>query len=208
MTGLMLCLAGGWMTEVNAQTKSERKEVAKLAKKEAKRLTKEGWKLLGSGGLEDALEQHLLMLKSKKYKEYSGIAGNCADVSDAVALCEAEAIRGYATVTSSEMEGFLEKEGKGVPEATVQRLHRAYTMAFETAMYGQMEPSYTVYRQLDGGLYEAQTFFLGERDAAFQAKVAALERACRLAKVEKAFEKQMKDELEKQEEEEREAEEE
>lgn len=64
-----------------AQSKQEIKEAGKIAKTQAKQLSKEGWKLLESGTLESVLKAHALKKKSGDVEEIVGTANRMRSIN-------------------------------------------------------------------------------------------------------------------------------
>jgi hypothetical protein len=174
--GLIIAFSGAI-----AQPGNSDKVLWKQAKKKAKELTREGWKLDGSKTLDVCLYDHYKKLQDSDNQELiSNVVGktNIKTLNQAQRWAIVNAATRYATEARMTVVGKVTSEigagleGVGSPED----FYAAYESRVATELQGQLKPSISLYRTKDGRL-EYKIFYLVNEDSASKARMRAMERA-------------------------------
>lgn len=174
--GLIIAFSGAI-----AQPSNSDKALWKQAKKKAKELTKEGWKLDGSKTLDVCLYDHYKKLQDSDNQELiSNVVGmtNIKTLNQAQRWAIVNATTRYATEARMTVVGKVTSEigagleGVGSPED----FYAAYESRVATELQGQLKPSISLYRT-KGGRLEYKIFYLVNEDSASKARMRAMERA-------------------------------
>ncbi len=166
-----------------AQNKILQKAIKKEYKMKKKEYKKEGWKLFGSSrSLDVALLTHYDKLEKLGENGYE-IVGICSKFkSDNVGHQAAinNACNTYARNAGSHVKGRvvsdMASDGDDV-SSEFDHFYATYESLVEREIRGEMQESYAIYRELDGGEKEMQVFFIINEDAAAKARVRAYENA-------------------------------
>ena len=174
--GLIIAFSGAIAKPGNSD-----KVLWKQAKKKAKELTREGWKLDGSKTLDVCLYDHYKKLQDSDNQELiSNVVGktNIKTLNQAQRWAIVNAATRYATEARMTVVGKVTSEigagleGVGSPED----FYAAYESRVATELQGQLKPSISLYRTKDGRL-EYKIFYLVNEDSASKARMRAMERA-------------------------------
>ena len=179
---LLLAFILGLSTSMSyAQTKSQKKEAAKVAKSEAKKLTKAGWELVGIGSLESAIEDAYLKTMTG-YTEYSAAVSGFSTQSAAIRQARNQVREAYAQETATELQSIIGDQTLGIPAAVVEQLKSSVTSHSKASIYGQLKEAYTISRKV-GNEYEVRSFYLLSDDDKFNAQLTALRQSIAITKL-------------------------
>lgn len=174
--GLIIAFSGAI-----AQPGNSDKVLWKQAKKKAKELTKEGWKLDGSKALDVCLYDHYKKLQDLDNQELiSNVVGktNVKTLNQAQRWAIVNAATRYATEARMTVVGKVTSEiGAGLEEVgSLDDFYAAYESRVSTELQGQLKPSISLYRTKNGRP-EYKIFYLVNEDSASKARMRAMERA-------------------------------
>lgn len=157
-------------------TKKQEKAISKMAKDHAKQLEKDGYSIMDSLSLRNALEKHLTLLEEGA-TEQIGI-GHSNSVNDGRKNCLTYAIAGYA---SKEQLQFNDRSVKDVygneicfaNDLDFARFYAEYERFLQKEVQGVLIESFTVSRQLPDGSYDFIMYFtVDEAKAKFRQQKA------------------------------------
>ena len=168
---------------VNAQSKELSKLYKKEVKKKIKDFDKEGWKLFGSSrSLEVALMKHYQKLDDlgDNGAEIIGVASQFKSKNVGKQMATNNACNQYARNCGSHVKGRVVSDMKGDAinaDGEMDKFYAAYEAQVEKEIKGEMHESFSVIRDLGNNMFEMQTFFIIDQDAAAQARIRASENA-------------------------------
>ena len=168
-----------------AQPKTTDKALWKQAKKKAKELTKEGWKIDGSKTLEAVLFNHYKKLLDEQNQELvSNVVGqtNIKSLNQAQRWAIVNAATSYATQAKTVIMGRVAAEvGATIADVgSPDNFYAAYENLVKAEIEGELKPSVCLYREKkDGGQFDYKIFYIVNEDAASKARIRAMENAVR-----------------------------
>lgn len=175
---------------VNAQNKALEKAIVKEYKLKKKELSKGGWAIFGtSRSLDVALLKHYeKMNENENIREVVGVATafNSKNIGKQVAINNA--CNTYARQAGSHVKGRIVSDMANNAEdisAEFDHFYAAYESLVEKEIKGEMFESFSVIRQIGVDkktgkpVFEMQTFFLIDEEAASAARIRAFENAMR-----------------------------
>jgi len=160
-----------------AQTQKEIKQVEKDAKKEAKEKEKEGWKLLEPGSLETMAKAHLLKSEYGNMNVIVGTANKKKSINLGKTTARTNAINEYADEEKSIMKGKIKNNIVDLDENQAENLVAGFERRVVMEIEGQLQLSYTLYKQNKDDSYDVQTIYLVDKEAEAKAKKQAMESA-------------------------------
>jgi len=160
-----------------AQSKQEIKEAEKVAKSQAKQLTKDGWKLLESGTLEAVLKTHCLKKKTADVEEIVGTANKMRSINLGKTTARNNAMNEYAESAKSMIRGRITTDLRDIDENQVENLVSGYERLVLKEINGEVKSSYTLYRENKDGKYDVRGYFLVDLESASKARKRAMELA-------------------------------
>lgn len=168
---------------VDAQNKALEKALKKEYKAKMKEYKKEGWKIFGtSRSLNVALLTHYEKLTTLGENGYE-VVGICARYkSDNVGHQAAinNASNTYARNAGSSVKGRIVSDmasNGDNTDAEFDHFYAAYETLVEKEIKGELQESYSIYKQLGNGEKTMQTYFIVNEDAATRARLRAYENA-------------------------------
>lgn len=180
-----------------AQNKALEKQLKKEYKTKMKQYKKEGWKLFASTrSLEVALllhydklnkmgdDAHVVVGLAPRFKSKN--AGHQTAINNACVT--------YAQEAGSYVKGRVVSDlaTDGVdPSSEFDHFYAAYERLVEKEIKGEMQESYAIYRELDGGIYEMEVYFIVSESAATKARIRAYENAMRESEAAQKYAKQV-----------------
>lgn len=180
---LLLVMAVFTATVVSAQNnqldKKTLKTISSDAKKQAKKLTDEGWTLDGSGTLESALYRHMVKKETNGLQEMSPIGQNAVSINQGNSVAMFNAAREYSQEAGSKFKGVMAQSGMNVQAeednaAANENTSQQFTQLIENEIQGELVKSFGIYRKLANGKYEYQVFLLIDPKAAANARKRVL----------------------------------
>lgn len=184
MKKLLFILLGISLTILPAMAQNKQLEKARKKEQKAtmKRYNKEGWKLFGSPR---SMEVALLTYYDKMDKlgeSGSGIVGTSTAKSKNVLHMSAinSACTKYATQAGSTLKGRLIRDlNNDADDLSVEfdRFYASYEQLVEKEIKGELKEEFSIYRELPGGGFEMESYFIVNEDAASRARLRAMENA-------------------------------
>lgn len=175
--GLIIAISGAL-----AQPKTSDKDLWKQAKRTAKELTKEGWKIDDSKPLDVCLYEHNKKRRDSNDQQLiSNVIGqtNVKTLNQAQRWAIVNAATRYATEARMMVVGRVINEvGAGLEDVgSPDDFYSAYESRVATELQGELKPSISLYRENKEGKLEYKIFYLVNEDAASKARIRAMERA-------------------------------
>ena len=159
--------------------KNNEKSAWKYAKKEAKELTAQGWKVDGSQTMEEAFYKHKVKFQADNVDE---IIGNVQGAMATKTLNQAQqwgttnACISYAKQAGMFLRGRIASEiAAGVDAASLDNLYEGYEALVQKHIQGEIKRSFGIYRETKDGTIEYKSYYVVDEDAASQARMRAME---------------------------------
>ncbi len=167
---------------VVAQPKTSEKALWKQAKKQAKTMAKEGWKVDGSQPMENCLYNHLVKLSDPNYQEVvATVSGSTTvkTVNQGKQWARNMANQSYAKDASTVVKGRITGEsGAGIDGApSVDNFYEAYEALVYKAIQGELKMSFGIYRETEDGKIEYIGYYIVNEDEASKARIHAMQNA-------------------------------
>lgn len=192
---MALCLI---VPAMNAElSKNDRKKVESMAKKRAKELEKQGYVVMGSLPLQNALEKHYELTMFGNAEEQQG-NGRAKSKNNGRQMCLTSAMNEYATKQMSQIQGrsVTDQFGNEVntaDEAEFARFYAAFERLTQKEVQGELKESFTVYKQLPDGTYDFQMYMTLDPRRASNARLRAIEDAAVESGLAEIYAKQLSD---------------
>lgn len=169
---------------VIAQPKNYDKNLWKTAKKIAKGLTAEGWKITGSYLLEEAIYLHRQKIEENR-QENQELTGEVVGATNVKTLNQAQqwaannAALFYGKAAKSHLQGRATgKVAAGVEgDASLDNFLDTYERLVSVEIGGQLRKSYILYREKREGGIDCRIVYIVNEAEASQARLRAMERA-------------------------------
>lgn len=181
---LLAVLLASPMWNVSAQNLS--KAIKKEYKAKMKQLKKEKWELYGSSRtLEVTLSKYYESLDANpNVREIMGLAPRFKSKSVGHQTAINDACRTYAQQCGSTVKGRIDSDmasdGLDV-KSEFDHFYAAYERTVEKEIQGELQEKFSIIRQIDkekgDPIYEMQTYFLVDEEAASRARIRAYEQA-------------------------------
>lgn len=181
---LLAVLLAAPMWNVSAQNLS--KAIKKEYKAKMKQLKKEKWELYGSSRtLEVTLSKYYESLDANpNVREIMGLAPRFKSKSVGHQTAINDACRTYAQQCGSTVKGRIDSDmasdGLDV-KSEFDHFYAAYERTVEKEIQGELQEKFSIIRQIDkekgDPIYEMQTYFLVDEEAASRARIRAYEQA-------------------------------
>lgn len=166
----------------SAQPKSSDKSLWKSARKMAKTLTADGWKIDGSRSLEEMLYNHYQKLTDENNQELiANVIGNTAvkTMNQGQQWAQINAATTYAKQAKMMVVGRITNEtGAGIEGApSVDSFYEGYESQVVSEIKGEIKKSFSLYREKENGVIDYKAFYLVNEVSASQARIRAMEHA-------------------------------
>lgn len=176
LCGLLMC---GF---ISAQPNNSDKALWKSAKKKAKELVSEGWKVDGSRTLEDLLFRHYQKLSNEENQELIGnVVGNTSvkTLNQGQQWSATNASISYAKQARQMVAGKITAEdGAGVGQSpSVDNFYEGYESRVAKEISGELKKSFSLYREKKDGGIDYKAFYIVNEEAASNARIRAMELA-------------------------------
>lgn len=152
----------------------ERKEVMK-------RFKKEGWKPMNaSHSMEVLLLEHWAKADGENVREETGTATRSKSKALGEQMAQNQAYINYAQEAEQTVKGLVAAEMNGNDvdvDTELNNFYAAYKREVEKEIRGELQKSFTIFRENPDGTYEVQTFFVINEDQASKARMRAFENA-------------------------------
>ncbi len=167
---------------VVAQPKTSEKALWKQAKKQAKTMAKEGWKVDGSQPMENCLYNHLVKLSDPNYQEVvATVSGSTTvrTVNQGKQWARNMANQSYAKDASTVVKGrIMGESGAGIDGApSVDNFYEAYEALVYKSIQGELKMSFGVYRETKEGTIEYIGYYTVNEEEASKARIKAMQNA-------------------------------
>ncbi len=165
-----------------SQPKNNDKNSWKMAKKKAKELASDGWKIDGSRTLEEMMYLHYQKLRNEENQELiANVVGNTSvkTLNQAQQWAAINAATSYAKQAKLEVLGHINNEvGAGIEGApSVDNFYEGYESKVATEINGQLKKSIALYREKPRGGIDYKIFYLVNEEDASKARLRAMELA-------------------------------
>lgn len=165
----------------SAQPKSTDKSRWKSAKKLAKELVADGWKVDGSRPLEEMIFLHYQKLADENNQELIGnVIGNTSvkTLNQGSQWAATNASISYAKQAGQMVRGRIAAEvGAGVENSpSVDSFYEGYESLVAKEINGELKKSFSVYREKRDGGIDYKAFYIVNEEAASDARIRAMER--------------------------------
>lgn len=166
-----------------AQNKALEKALKKEYKTKMKEYGRSGWKIFGtSRSLDVALLTHYdkLTMLGDDGTEIVGIASNVKSKNVGHQVAINNACNTYAQIAGSHVKGRIVSDmAQNADDANMEfdKFYAAYERLVDKEIKGELKESYTVIREVKTGLFEMQTYFIVNEEAATNARIRAMENA-------------------------------
>lgn len=177
---MLLCVM--FVANAVAQPKNSDKSLWKMAKKEAKLLKKEGWKVDGSMPLENLLFNHYKKLNDTNNQELIGnVMGNTSvqTLNQGQQWASSIVCVSYAKQAGQTVRGGLTSEvGAGVAGGpSADFFYEGYESKVEKEIKGELKRSFSLYREMEGGRIDYKAYYTINEDEAHKARLRAMQMA-------------------------------
>lgn len=165
-----------------AQPASSDKGLWKIAKKEAKILKKEGWKVDGSMPLENLLFKHYQKLLDETNQELIGnVMGNTSvqTLNQGQQWAATMVCVSYAKQASQTVKGRIASEvGAGVNGGpSADSFYEGYESKVEKEIKGELKRSFSLYREKGNGGIDYKAYYIINEENAHKARLRAMQMA-------------------------------
>lgn len=179
-----------------ALTSKQEKICNKNAKKRAKELSKEGYKIMGSLPLEDALYKHYAKIELGAMEQPGH--GRSKSKNLGRQMCLNAAMAEYASKESSQLKGRTFYDGQGNEIDTdnneeFARFYAAFERLTQASIKGDLQESLTVCKQNPDGAYEFEMFMTLDAAKAKKNREKALNDAISESKLAQEYARQVAD---------------
>ena len=167
---------------VSAQPKNSDKQLWKTAKKTAKEMTSEGWKVDGSMPLENLLFNHYKKLVDVNNQELIGnVLGNTSvqTLNQGQQWAATMVCVSYAKQAGQTVRGRLASEvGAGVNGGpSADSFYEAYESKVEKEIQGELKRSFSVYKEKGKGGIDYKAYYIVNEEDAHKARLRAMQMA-------------------------------
>jgi hypothetical protein len=178
----ILMLVMMFVTTAVAQPKENDKYLWKLAKKEAKKLEKDGWVADGSLPLENLIYKHLQKLQDENNQELiANVVGstNVKTLNQGQQWAATIASVSYAKQAGQVVRGRNAAEvGAGTEDMpSADSFYDAYESSVKKTINGELKKSYSVYREKANGTIDYKAVYVVNEENATKARIRAMQLA-------------------------------
>ena len=181
---MLAVLLAAPVAEVSAQKLS--RAIKKEYKAKLKQLKAEKWELYGSArSIESTLTNYYLTLDTKdNVREIMGFAPRFKSKTVGHQTAINDACRNYAQQLGSTVKGRVDSDlaSDGIDVSSeFDHFYAAFERTVEKEIQGEIQEKFSIIRQIDKEkgvpIYEMQTYFIVDEEAAYQARIRAYEQA-------------------------------
>lgn len=177
-------------------TPKQEKLCNKNAKDRAKQLKKEGYTIMGSLPLQDALYKHYAKLEMGATEQMGN--GHSKSQNNGRQMCLTYAMSEYASKAVSQIKGRSVTDSYGNEIDTENdpefaRFYSAYERLTQKEIKGELQESFTIVKQNPDGSYDFQMFMTVDENKALARRQKALKEAAAESKLAQDYAKQVSD---------------
>ena len=163
-----------------ALTPKQEKIINKNAKDRAKQYKKDGFEVMGSLPLQDALYKHFAKMELGATEQMGN--GHAKSLNNGRQMCLTYAMSEYASKAASQIKGRSVTDSYGNEVDTENdpefaRFYAAYERLTQKEIKGELQESYTVMKKNADGTTDFRMFFLIDEDKALARRQKALKDA-------------------------------
>lgn len=163
-----------------ALTSKQEKACRKNAKDRAKQYQKEGFEIMGSRSLQDALYRHFAQLEMGAEEQLG--TGHAKSLNNGRQMCLTFAMSEYASKAVSQIKGrnVTDSYGNEVDtdnDTEFARFYAAYERLTQKEIKGELQESFTIMKKNPDGSYDFRMFFTIDEDKALKRRQKALQEA-------------------------------
>ena len=175
-------------------SKKQVKAISKMAKDRSKKLEKDGYSVMGSVPLKAALENHYTALENGATEQVGN--GRSKSKNTGRQMCLTYAMSEYASKELSQLKGrsVIDSYGNEVDtekDEEFARFYAAYERLTQKEIKGEMQESFTVYRQLPDGTYEFEMYLTVDEAKAKDKREKAIRGAAAESKLAQDYARQI-----------------
>ncbi len=179
-----------------ALTPKQEKLCNKNAKKRAKDLKKEGFDIMGSLPLEDALYKHMAKMELGATEQMGN--GKAKSMNNGRQMCLTFAMGEYASKASSQIKGrsYTDAAGNEVDTENNEefaRFYAAYERLTQKEIQGELQESFTVVKKNPDGTSDFRMFFLVDENKASNRRLKAMKEAMAESNLNQEYGRQLSD---------------
>lgn len=179
---LLVALAVCTTSVISAQPKTSDKALWRNAKKYAKELQSDGWKVNSSKTLDIVVYEHYLALKDDNNKELvANVEGsvNVKTINAAKQWAHNNAVMTYAQTAAAFVKGRITSEIAGglKNNPALDNFYAAYENLVSKEVSGELTPSISIYRDGKRGNVEYRIYFLVNEAKALEGRLRAMKNA-------------------------------
>lgn len=193
---IMLLMAFCLMAPMaNAElSKKDMKRIEKAAKTKAKELKKEGFTIMGSLTLQDALVKHYTALEEGLDEQMGN--GHAKSKNNGRQMCLTNALAEFSSKAMSQIKGrsLTDSYGEEVnpdKEPEFARFYAAYERLTQKEIKGELQESFTVMKEQPDGTFEFRMYMLLDADKAYNLRQKALRDAAEESNLAKIYADQL-----------------
>ena len=167
------------------KAEKEKKEQVERARKIAKTLKKDGWKLQGGTlTLEEAVLRHHDKIRSMYGgREIVGFASNVKNQNVGHQKAMTDAYITYSQQEGGKIKGGIEQILGTDANEELDKFYAHYERLVEKEIKGEMQETFTIIREKSPGIFEFQTYFVVNEQAAANARMRAVESALKESEI-------------------------
>lgn len=171
--------------QAKTSTKVQMKAAEKAGKSRAKSLKKEKWLTDSAEPMESIIMHHLL--KTENYggtgSEYVGNAQAVKNTMLGGRMARSDVRTQYADMNKAMVKGRINDQSQSISEDQAETFIAAYETMVMQEFDGDLQQSYSIYRQTKDGKYEVRVYFILDEVKASKARIKALKHAADEAKI-------------------------
>ncbi len=175
-------------------TPKQEKLCAKNAKDRAKEFTKQGYTIMGSLPLSDALYKHFTKMEMGAIEQVGN--GHSKSQNNGRQMCLTSAMSEYASKAVSQIKGRSVTDAYGNQVDTendpeFDRFYAAYERLTQKEIKGELQESFTIVKQNPDGTSDFRMFMLVDENKALARRQKALKEAAEESKLAQDYAKQV-----------------
>ena len=192
---MALCLIAP-ASMAQALTPKQEKICNKNAKDRAKQLKKDGYEIMGSLPLQDALYKHYAKMELGATEQMGN--GHSKSMNNGRQMCLTSAMSEYASKAASQIKGRSVTDAYGNEVDTENdpefaRFYAAYERLTQKEIKGELQESYTIMKKNPDGSTDFRMFFLVDEDKAKARRQKALKDAAEETNLAQNYARQVSD---------------
>lgn len=193
---MALCLLAPVAVAQQALSSKQEKLCNKNAKDRAKQLKKDGYDVMGSLPLQDALYKHYAKMELGATEQMGN--GHSKSKNNGRQMCLTSAMAEYASKAVSQVKGRSVTDAYGNQIDTendpeFDRFYAAYERLTQKEIKGELQESFTVIRQNPDGSYDFQMYLLVDENKAAARRQKAMKDAVAESGLAQDYAKQVSD---------------